>query len=426
MKKADTVEPKECTPLTGSRKIYWPPWLAFTGPAMLAAVGYIDPGNWATDIAGGARAGYSILSIVFISSIIAIFLQILSARLGIATGKDLAQLSRSAWPGWAIPAWLVAELAIIATDLAEILGSALALKLLFNLPLLAGVFVTAADVFILLFLDSSGMRQLERIIISLLFIVACAFGYELILAKPPMADILYGYLPTHRLISSPELVYLSVGVIGATVMPHNLYLHSHLILKRWPFKDKSKVASYASFATFISLTGAMFLNSALVILAASVFHRSGQFEVREITEAYHLLTPLLNNHLAAVVFAVALLASGKSSTITGTIAGQVVMSGFLNLKVSPRVRRLITRSFALLPAVLTIAIFGEKYVANLLIASQVFLSLQLPFAMLPLLILTSQKNKMGILVNRNWVAWMGWVCVYLILASNLVLLITLL
>ncbi len=400
------------------------PWLLYVGPAALTAIGYVDPGNWATDIAGGSRAGYALLSVVLLSGMVAILLQLMSARLGIATGKDLAQLSGQMWPKLAIPAWLAAEMAIIATDLAEVLGAAIALKLLFGIPLAVGILLTAIDVFFLLAIDRKGSCFVEKIILGLLFVIATSFIYELLLAKPAFSEIFKGYLPTARLIIDPELLFITIGVIGATVMPHNLYLHSGLILKQLPLLNKDKIISYAKLTTIISLTGAILLNSALVILAGTVFNQQGQYSVSEIGEAHRLLGPFLGN-VAAMIFAIALFASGKSATITGTLAGEMVMSGFLNMRIKPWVRRIVTRSMALVPAVLIIIYFGEQYVTKLMVASQVFLSLQLPFAMLPLIILTSDKTHMGSLVNGAIMRKVAWLSAYLIILANIILLFVL-
>jgi manganese transport protein len=400
------------------------PWLLYVGPAALTAIGYVDPGNWATDIAGGSRAGYALLSVVLLSGIVAILLQLMSARLGIATGKDLAQLSGQMWPKLAIPAWVAAEMAIIATDLAEVLGAAIALKLLFSIPLAIGIVLTAIDVFFLLAIDRKGSCLIEKIILGLLFIIATSFIYELLLAKPAFSEIFKGYLPTSRLIIDPELLFITIGVIGATVMPHNLYLHSGLILKQLPFISRDKIVKYAKLTTIVSLTGAILLNSALVILAGTVFNQQGQLSVSEIGEAHRLLGPFLGN-VAAMIFAIALFASGKSATITGTLAGEMVMSGFLNMRVKPWVRRVVTRSMALVPAVIIIVYFGEQYVTKLMVGSQVFLSLQLPFAMLPLIILTSDKTRMGSLVNGAIMRRVAWLSAYLIILANIILLFVL-
>lgn len=397
--------------------------LTFAGPGAVVAVGYIDPGNWATDLAGGSYAGYALLSIVLASSLVAMLLQVLSARLGIATGKDLAEMSRETWPQFAWPAWIATELTIIATDLAEVLGSAIALKLLFSIPIAIGVILTAFDVLLLLALDRRGTQMLERIVVSFLFIIACGFIYELVLACPVINDVLRGFVPNARLVFDPKLFYLAIGVIGATVMPHNLYLHSNLVLRRLSGGNKRKAASLATLDTVISLGSAMLLNSALVVLAASVFYYTGRVDVAEISDAHRLLTPLLGTSTAAIVFAIMLLASGQSATITGTLAGQVVMSGFVRLRMKLWMRRLITRIMALVPALIVIIYFGEKSITNLIVSSQVCLSLQLPFAMLSLLMITSNVKRMGSLVNSAWMNWLGWASTAIIIFANMVLII---
>lgn len=400
-------------------------WQKFTlaGPGALVAVGYIDPGNWATDVTGGSYAGYALLSIVLASGLIAMLLQVMSVRLGIATGKDLAQVSREAWPRYAWPSWIAAELAIIATDLAEVLGAAIALKLLFSIPLAIGVVLTAFDIFLILVLDRRGSRLLERVIASFLFIIFCGFLYELALARPVLSEVLRGFVPTVNLALDPKLLYLAIGLVGATVMPHNLYLHSSLVLRRWSGDNKDKAVSSATINTIVSLGGAMLLNAALVILAASVFHHAGHFNVTEITDAHHLLTPLLGTSAAAIIFAIMLLASGQCATITGTLAGQIVMAGYIRLHMKPWVRRLITRAIALIPALIVILYFGEGSTTSLLLSSQVFLSLQLPFAMLSLLLLTSDVRRMGSLVNNSWIKWFGWASALIIIFANVALVV---
>jgi manganese transport protein len=409
---------------TKNKPVAWWRGLRFARSGALVAVGYIDPGNWATDLAGGSYAGYALLSIVLASSMVAMLLQVMSARLGIATGKDLAEISREVWPRFAWPAWIAAELTIIATDLAEVLGSAIALKLLFSIPIVIGVILTAFDVLLILALDRRGSHILERIIASFLFIIACGFVYELALAHPAIGDILRGFVPTLSLMLDPHLLYLAIGVVGATVMPHNLYLHSSLVIQgRSDGGDKHKAASYAMFDTIFSLSGAMLLNLALIILAASVFHHGGHVNVAEITDAHRLLTPLLGTSAAAIIFAIMLLASGQSATITGTLAGQVVMAGFVGLHMKSWLRRLITRVMALIPALIAIIYFGERYTTNLLVSSQVFLSLQLPLAMLSLLFLTSDVRHMGTLVNSTWMRWLGWISTSIIILANVALIV---
>jgi len=408
---------------SGTKKLAWWRKINFAGPGALIAVGYIDPGNWATDLAGGAYAGYALLSVVMTSGLIAILLQIMSARLGIATGLDLAHASRAAWPRIVWPLWCITELAIIATDLAEVLGSAIALKLLFSIPIAIGVLLTAFDVLLILAFDRRGSRMLERLVLVFLFIVACGLFYELLLSAPVMRDVLKGFVPDTRIAFDPKLFYLAIGVIGATIMPHNLYLHSHLVAKRYNGHDKKKMAKSASLNTFFSLSGSMLLNCALVILAASAFHFSGQKNVAEISDAYYLLSPLLGTNTAAIVFAIMLLAAGQSATITGTLAGEVVMTGFVRLRMPLWQRRLLTRTFALLPALLVIIYLGEKGITPLMLGSQVFLSLQLPIAMISLLFLTADRKRMGQLVNNKWMKRFGWMSAILIILANIFLIV---
>ncbi len=395
--------------------------LKFAGPGTLVAVGYIDPGNFATDLASGSHAGYTLLSVILISSLIAMLLQIMCARLGIATGKDLAEMSREAWPQFAWPFWIITELSIIATDLAAVIGSAIALKLLFSVPIIIGVILTILDVFLILALDRFGFHLLEKLVAGLLLIITCGFFYELALAEPNIREVLLGFLPTPDIAFKPDNLYLAIGIVGATVMPHNLYLHSSLVIKRWPDSNKSEAASNATSNTLLSLTAAMFLNSALVVLAASAFHYKGNTHISEIMDAYHLFTPVLGSSAAAVIFAIMLLASGQGATITSTLAGQIVMAGFVRLQMKPWLRRLLTRSMALIPALVVILYFGEKKITHLMICSQVFLSLQLPFAMVSLLLLTSDAKRMGQLVNKTWMKVVAFVSAILIILTNLIL-----
>lgn len=400
------------------------PWwrsIRIVGPGALVAVGYIDPGNWATGLAGGSTAGYALLFVVLMSSIIAMLLQIMCARLGIATGMDLAQASREAWPRFALPGWIVAELAIIATDLAEVLGAAIALQLLFGMPIALGVILTTMDVLLLLALERWGSSLLERLVASFLFLIAAGFAYELILARPAFYDVLHGFLPSRTLIQDSGILYLAIGIVGATVMPHNLYLHSSLVIPQASGTNKQKAAWLASLNTIISLACALVLNAALVILAASTFHHASITDVADLSTAHGLLAPLLGTGMAATVFAIMLLLSGQSATITGTMAGQVVMSGFVRMQMKPWKRRLLTRTLALFPALLTIYWFGESSITWLLVSSQVFLSFQLPFAMLSLLMLSSNKSRMGELVNTRSMQWFGWISAVIILAANAIL-----
>ncbi len=402
------------------------PWfrklLAFAGPGYLVAVGYMDPGNWATDIAGGSKFGFALLSVILLSNFMAMFLQALCARLGIVTGRDLAQSCRDHFSRPVnFGLWLLCEVAIAACDLAEVLGSAIALKLLFGLPLLLGVVVTVADVLLLLLFQNRGFRLLEGIVITLIVTIGACFGYLLFVAHPNVADVARGFLPTMSLIRNPEMLYIGIGILGATVMPHNLYLHSSIVQTRAFQRDpegKREAIFFATLDSSVALLFALFINAAILIVAAATFHRQGMFEVSEIEQAYKLLTPAVGAALASTLFAVALLASGQNSTLTGTLAGQIVMEGFLSIKLAPWIRRLITRLIAVVPAILVLAIRGEREVGNLLVLSQVILSFQLPFAIVPLLMFTSSKEKMGEFVNSRLTTTFGVIVATLIIGLN--------
>ncbi len=400
--------------------------LAFVGPGYLVAVGYMDPGNWATDLAGGAMFNYSLLSVILISNLMAILLQSLTARLGIATGRDLAQACRD---HFSKPVnfllWVLCELAIAACDLAEVIGSAIALQLLFGLPLLAGVLITSLDVMLVLLLQNKGFRYIEAIVISLIATIMACFGIELFLSKPDVAGIFGGFVPSAEIVKNPEMLYIALGILGATVMPHNLYLHSSIVqTRRYEESAEGKRAAikFATIDSTIALMLALFVNAAILILSAAAFHSTGHTEVAEIQEAYKLLTPLLGTGLASVLFGVALLASGQNSTLTGTLAGQIVMEGFLNIRLKPWLRRLITRLIAIIPAVIVIAVYGEKGTGDLLILSQVILSLQLSFAVIPLVMFTSDKRKMGPFVSPKWLSFLAWVVAVIIAGLNVYLL----
>ncbi|CAN5286149.1 Nramp family divalent metal transporter [soil metagenome] len=406
-----------------------PPWrrlLAFVGPGYLVAVGYMDPGNWATDIAGGSRFGYDLLSVVLISNLMAVLLQALAARLGIATGRDLAQACRDHFSRpVGIALWVLCEIAIVACDLAEVIGSAIALQLLFHLPLLAGVILTGADVLIILFLQKKGFRFLEAFVVALLAVIAGAFAIEIALSRPDVAAVLGGFVPKASTITDPAKLYLAIGILGATVMPHNLYLHSSIVQTRsFERSDagKREAITFATIDSTVALTLALFVNAAILIMAAAVFHTSGRTEVAEIGDAHRLLTPLLGASAASVLFAVALLASGQNSTVTATLAGQVVMEGFLHIRLEPWLRRLITRGMAIVPAVIGVALWGERGLGQLLVLSQVVLSLQLPFAVIPLVLFTSDRGKMGAFVSSRWVQVTAWAVSALIVVLNLKLL----
>src|ERR1700726_1437260 len=385
------------------------PWfrkaLAFAGPGYLVAVGYMDPGNWATDIGGGAKFGYALLSVILISNVMAMILQALSAKLGIVTGRDLAQACRESYSRpVAIGLWVVCEIAIAACDLAEVLGSAVALKLLFGLPLIAGVLITALDVLIVLALQGRGFRLIEAFVITLIASIALCFAYEIFFAQPLWREAAQGFIPHLEILLNREMLYTAIGILGATVMPHNLYLHSSIVQTRafGPSTPERKQAlRYAVFDSTFALGFALFVNAAILVLGAAAFHTRGLHNVAEIADAYKLLSPLLGASLASTLFACALLASGQNSTLTGTLAGQIVMEGFLEIRLKPWLRRLITRAMAIVPAALVIGIAGESKVTALLVFSQVVLSFQLPFAVIPLIQLTSNRNKMGELVNSR-------------------------
>ncbi|HEY2125209.1 MAG TPA: Nramp family divalent metal transporter, partial [Chthoniobacterales bacterium] len=383
---------------------FWRKLLAFSGPGYLIAVGYMDPGNWATDLAAGAKFGYALLAVVMISNLMAILLQHLSIKLGVATGRDLAQACRDHYSTptvWFL--WVLCEIAIAACDLAEVVGSAIALQLLFGLPLVWGCVITALDVIAVLYLQTRGFRYIEAVVITLIATIAACFAAELVLSKPGMVGIVLGFVPGRVLITNREMLYIGIGIIGATVMPHNLYLHSSIVQTR-KFEQtpsgKREAIKYASIDSAGALMFALFINAAILVLAASVFHWSGHSDVAQIQDAYKLLSPLLGVGFASALFAIALLASGQNSTLTGTLAGQIVMEGFLNIRLRPWLRRLITRGLAVIPAVLIIGIFGEGKTTELLVASQVVLSMQLGFAIWPLMRFTGEKAKMGEFANR--------------------------
>lgn len=395
---------------------------AYAGPGLMVAVGYMDPGNWATDIAGGARYGYRLLSVVLISNLFAILLQHLALKLGIATGRDLAQACRDHYSKpVSIGLWLLAEIAIAATDLAEVIGSAIALNLLFGLPLTVGILITALDVLLLLFLQNKGFQLIERIVASLIFLIVGCFGYELLVSKPDLAGVVSGLLPRAEIISNPGMLYIAIGILGATVMPHNLYLHSSIVQTRnFGRNDEGRKSAikYATIDSTVSLFLAFFINAAILILAGAAFHFSGNQQVADITDAHRLLDPVLGVKMAGILFAVALLASGQNSTLTGTLAGQIVMEGFINLRVKPWIRRLITRLVAIIPALIVAILYGEHGTSELLVLSQVVLSLQLSFAVVPLVLFTNSKAKMGRFVNPVWIKALSWVVAVLIIGLN--------
>jgi manganese transport protein len=385
--------------------------LAFAGPGYLVAVGYMDPGNWATDLAGGSRFGYTLLSVILLSNLIAVLLQGLSSKLGIVTGRDLAQACRDHYPRYVnIALWLLCEIAIAACDLAEVIGSAIALNLLFHMPIAIGVLVTGFDVLILLSLQNRGVRVLEALVITLIATVGLCFLFEIILSHPDFTAVAKGFIPTTSIITDHEMLYVAIGILGATVMPNNLYLHSSIVQTRRyeeTAAGKAEAVKFAFLDSTIALSLAFFVNAAILIVAAASFHTSGHPEVAEIQDAYKLLTPLLGAG-ASTAFALALLASGQNSTLTGTLAGQIVMEGFLNIRVRPWLRRLITRLTAIVPAAFVAIFYGESGTAKLLILSQVILSLQLSFAVFPLVAFTSDRDKMGSFANPTWLKVLAW------------------
>jgi manganese transport protein len=387
----------------------------------------MDPGNWATDLAGGAQFGYALLAVIMISNLMAVLLQHLCIKLGVATGRDLAQACHDHYSRptvWFL--WILCEIAIAACDLAEVVGSAIGLQLLFGIPLLWGCLITASDVLLVLYLQTKGFRYIEAIVITLIIIIGGCFTAELIFSRPSLTGILLGFVPGPRIISNQQMLYVSIGILGATVMPHNLYLHSSIVQTR-KFEQtpqgRREAIKFATIDSSVALMLALFINAAILILAAAAFHWSGHQEVAEIQEAYKLLSPLLGVGVASVLFAVALLASGQNSTLTGTLAGQIVMEGFLNFRVKPWLRRLITRLIAIVPAIVVIGVFGESKTTELLIASQVCLSMQLGFAVWPLMRFTNEKAKMGQFANRVWIRILGWITAGIIIVLNVKLLL---
>jgi manganese transport protein len=402
----------------------WRKMLAFMGPAYLVSVGYMDPGNWATDIAGGSKFGYSLLWVLLMSNMMALLLQSLSARLGIVRQLDLAQASRTAYSRPVnFSLWILAEIAIAACDLAEVLGMAIGLQLLFGLPLIWGVSLTVLDTLLLLVLQSYGMRRIEAFIIALVAIIGGAFLVEMILAQPPLPELARGFVPS---LPNEQALYIAIGIIGATVMPHNLYLHSSLVqTRRYNTSDKGiwSAIKYNFIDSAIALNAAFFVNAAILVLAAATFFKAGLSDVEQIQDAYKFLAPLLGTKWASLLFGIALVAAGQSSTITGTLAGQIVMEGYLNLRIAPWLRRLITRLIAIIPALLVIIIYGEEETGALLIFSQVILSLQLGFAIIPLIHFNSDKSKMGIFVIKPWLKVAAWVIAAVIVGLNVKLVI---
>lgn len=404
----------------------WRKLMAFAGPGLMVAVGYMDPGNWATDIAGGSSFGYTLLSVILISNLFAILLQHLALKLGIVTGRDLAQACKDSYSKpVSFVLWILCEIAIAACDLAEVIGSAIAINLLFGIPLTIGIIITILDVLVLLLLQNKGFRYLEAFVGGLIFIIFCCFAYELIMSKPEFAAVVGGLLPKTEIIMNGDMLYIAIGILGATVMPHNLYLHSSIVQTRnFERNDEGKkqAIKYATIDSTVSLLLAFFINAAILILAASAFHYNGHKEVADINDAYKLLEPVLGVKLASTFFAVALLASGQNSTLTGTLAGQIVMEGFLDIRLKPWMRRLLTRLIAVVPALIVSILYGEKGTGTLLILSQVILSVQLSFAVVPLLQFTSNKTKMAQFVNGRFLNTIAWIIAVIIIVLNGVML----
>jgi len=401
---------------------FWRKMLAFSGPGYLVAVGYMDPGNWATDLAGGSAFGYALLSVILLSNLMAILLQSLCAKLGIVTGRDLAQACRDHYSRpVAIGLWVLCEVAICACDLAEVIGSAIALNLLFKLPLIWGVCITALDVLVVMYLQNKGFRYIEALVVTLILTIGGCFLLEIIFSKPNFMQVLGGFAPKLEIIQNTGMLYVAIGILGATVMPHNLYLHSSIVQTRKYEQNSEGKAEAIKFATIDStaaLMFALFINAAILIVSAASFHTRGQNDVEEIQHAYKLLSPMLGVPVASAVFALALLASGQNSTLTGTLAGQIVMEGFLNIRLRPWLRRLMTRLIAIVPAVICTALYGESGTAKLLIFSQVILSLQLSFAVIPLVIFTGDRTKMGEFANRPWIKVLAWLTTGIIVLLN--------
>lgn len=401
-------------------------FLAFAGPGYLVAVGYMDPGNWATDLAGGSKFGYTLLAVILLSNLMAILLQALAGKLGIVTGRDLAQACRDHYSKpVAMGLWVLCELAIAACDLAEVIGSAIALNLLFGIPLIAGVVLTVLDVLLVLLLQNKGFRYIEALVIVLIVTIGGCFLIEIFWSKPEVGAVMKGFIPSSQIITNPEMLYIAIGILGATVMPHNLYLHSSIVQTRQYEQTalgKRQAIKYSTWDSTIALFFALFINAAILIISSASFHTSGHTDVAEIGDAYNLLSPMLGTAAASVLFGVALLASGQNSTLTGTLAGQIVMEGFLNFRMKAWLRRLITRLIAIIPAVIVTWLYGASGTTQLLILSQVILSLQLSFAVIPLVKFTSDKKKMGEFVNKAWIKYLSWVVAIVIAVLNIYML----
>ncbi|MGN6767482.1 MAG: Nramp family divalent metal transporter [Rhizobiaceae bacterium] len=398
---------------------------AFAGPGYMVSVGYMDPGNWATDLAGGSKFGYTLLSVILISNLMAILLQALAARLGIATGRDLAQACRAHYPRPVnLALWFLCELAIIACDLAEVIGTAIALNLLFGIPLIAGALITALDAFLVLLLMHKGFRYIEAFVVALLIVITICFGVQVVAAQPVVGELVRGFVPSPEIVRHPEMLYIAIGIIGATVMPHNLYLHSSIVqtraYERNP-KGRREAVKFATIDSTIALMLALFVNASILIVAAATFHTRGH-AVEEIDQAFELLSPLLGLGIASTLFAVALLASGLNSTVTATLAGQIVMEGFLQLRMPPWARRLVTRGIAIIPVIVVTALYGESGTAKLLVLSQVILSMQLPFAIVPLIQFVTDRGQMGEFAISRKTAWIAWIVAAIIIVLNVKLL----
>jgi manganese transport protein len=408
---------------TGS---FWRKLLTFLGPGYLVAVGYMDPGNWATSLAGGSKFGYALLSIALISNIMAVLLQALCTRLGIGAGRDLAQACRDAYPRWASwPLWVISEIAICATDLAEVIGTAIGLNLLFGIPLELGVLITALDVFLILWMQNLGFRYIEAFVVTLLGVIAVCFTIQIALANPDWRSVILGFAPTVEIVKNPDMLYLAIGIIGATVMPHNLFLHSGVVQTRRygdSVEEKREAIQLATIDSTAALTFALLINASILILAAATFNKTGQTDVAELGEVHKLIAPLLGSAWAPTLFGVALLCCGLNSTVTATLAGQIVMEGFIDIRLPPWARRLVTRSIAIVPAALVTIWYGEAGTAKLLILSQVILGLALPFAIVPLVMFTADRAKMGAFVAPRWLSWASGLIAVILIVLNIKLL----
>src|SRR6476660_9375982 len=405
----------------------WRKLTSFLGPGYLVAVGYMDPGNWATSLAGGSKFGYALLTVALLSNLMAILLQALCARLGIGAGRDLAQACRDAFPRWASwPLWVVSEIAICATDLAEVIGTAIGLNLLFGIPLELGVLITALDVFLILWMQNLGFRYVEALIVTLLGVIAVCFSIQIALANPDWRAVILGFAPTVEIVKNPDMLYLAIGIIGATVMPHNLFLHSGVVQTRRfgeSVAEKREAIKLATIDSTIALTFALVINAAILILAAATFNKSGQTDVSELGEVHKLIATLLGSGMAPALFAIALLCCGMNSTVTATLAGQIVMEGFIDIRLPPWARRLTTRAIAIIPAAGVTIWYGEAGTAKLLILSQVILSLQLPFAIVPLVMFTADRSKMAELVAPRWVTALAVLTALTVIVLNVKLLV---